>query len=148
MDKDKKRKQDRAYYLAHRTQILNRVSQYQKDEAGKIRKYQRDYAAKKRREDPDWKEKRDAYFRDYYRRTIAARLIYRAKQKGTLQELCRTAAHHALRNGKLIRPNQCDACGKSCQPQMHHRNYNNPLKVIWLCSLCHGVLHSLNSVSS
>jgi hypothetical protein len=51
------------------------------------------------------------------------------------------AISNGLRDGKIIRPNKCEKCGKQCQPQAHHPNYDEPLNVQWLCSKCHGQAH-------
>jgi hypothetical protein len=53
----------------------------------------------------------------------------------------------ALRGGKLIRPVECSECGERPDPpvgyslpqiiEAHHDNYDEPLKVRWLCKRCH-----------
>lgn len=45
----------------------------------------------------------------------------------------------AVRHGKILRPGFCSSCGVFCKPEAHHPNYSEPLKVIWLCSMCHGI---------
>ncbi|EGY9227129.1 single-stranded DNA-binding protein [Escherichia coli] len=42
-----------------------------------------------------------------------------------------------LRDGKLIRPPQCECCGSECKPQAHHCDYSKPTDVMWLCKSCH-----------
>ena len=142
MSKEEKRQKDREYYKLHREKIIARVAEYQRTKREQFNKYQRDYVAMKRREDPEWKAKRDAYWRDYYRRTIAQREVYKATQYNSMKDLARRQARNAMASGKLPRPDSCDACRKPCKPQMHHPDYSKPLSVIWLCGLCHGVVHS------
>jgi hypothetical protein len=53
----------------------------------------------------------------------------------------------AIRSGILIRPGVCSECGKRPDPpvgyslpqiiEAHHDNYDEPLKVRWLCARCH-----------
>jgi hypothetical protein len=52
----------------------------------------------------------------------------------------------AIKSGELVRPDTCDVCGKSPNPAKngrtqiqahHHRGYDNPLDVQWVCQLCH-----------
>ena len=47
------------------------------------------------------------------------------------------ATSNAIRDGRLIRPESCSACKKSCKPEAHHDDYSNPLSVRWLCRSCH-----------
>lgn len=55
----------------------------------------------------------------------------------------RTAAHNAVtravRSGKLIRQ-PCERCGDK-KTEAHHEDYDKPLDVIWLCSVCHKQRH-------
>lgn len=58
----------------------------------------------------------------------------------------------ALKNGTLIRPNNCETCGKKPKPfrdgrsgiNAHHNDYNKPLDVTWLCATCHRQWHLKN----
>ena len=53
---------------------------------------------------------------------------------------------NAIRDGKLIRPNECSQCDAACKPEAHHPDYSRPLDVIWLCRSCHCRLHRLESL--
>src|SRR5437899_6670909 len=60
------------------------------------------------------------------------------------------AAHNAIwyavKTGKLVRPNQCSQCLKSCKPHAHHhRGHEHKLDIIWLCGECHRLAHRQNS---
>lgn len=55
--------------------------------------------------------------------------------------LARTALNRALAQGKILRPNHCEMCGEQCKPQGHHHDYEQRLKVTWLCRKCHYGLH-------
>ena len=54
----------------------------------------------------------------------------------------RNKVRKAVLSGKLIKPLYCVACGKKCKVEGHHRDYNKPLDVIWLCKDCHAFVHS------
>lgn len=57
----------------------------------------------------------------------------------------------ALRNGVLVRPDTCECCGEKPEPGKsgytriqghHHKGYDYPLEVQWLCVSCHRKVHS------
>jgi len=48
---------------------------------------------------------------------------------------------NALHCGKLIRPDLCSVCDKTCIPEGHHPDYSKPLEVIWVCHDCHVAIH-------
>lgn len=52
---------------------------------------------------------------------------------------------HAIRDGNIVRPNNCEACGKTGTPQGHHCDYNKPMDVMWLCIKCHRQWHKENT---
>jgi hypothetical protein len=50
----------------------------------------------------------------------------------------------AVKDGILIRPNECQNCGKDCKPHAHHYMGYAPehrLDVLWLCTSCHEIDH-------
>lgn len=49
--------------------------------------------------------------------------------------------HHAIRSGKLTKPNHCTRCFKKCNPHGHHQDYSKPLEVVWVCPSCHSQIH-------
>ena len=52
----------------------------------------------------------------------------------------RSALNHAIRDGKLERkPCEIETCVN--WPEAHHDNYDEPLKVKWLCFVHHRELH-------
>jgi len=48
---------------------------------------------------------------------------------------------YEVRQGRILRPDKCQKCGKACKPDGHHWDYDLPLDVIWLCKMCHNALH-------
>ncbi len=43
--------------------------------------------------------------------------------------------------GKIVRPKRCSACNIKSRIHGHHRDYNQPLLIVWLCSKCHRMEH-------
>jgi hypothetical protein len=55
------------------------------------------------------------------------------------------AVTNAKADGRLVRPNTCSSCGKTCEPQAHHhKGYDARLDIEWLCSGCHAAVHHPN----
>jgi len=44
--------------------------------------------------------------------------------------------------GETVKPYDCTCCGSERPLHGHHTDYLKPLDVIWLCSSCHGFIHS------
>lgn len=57
-----------------------------------------------------------------------------------LKRAAHQAVYRAIKSGRLIRPDSCSQCGRTCTPQGHHEDYKRPLDVIWCCVKCHNVL--------
>lgn len=63
------------------------------------------------------------------------------------KDRARAAVARALRRGDLIRPDVCSRCSKAGTTSdgrafihaHHHKGYDNPLDIIWLCPACHFV---------
>ena len=80
----------------------------------------------------EWNDKnRDRiseYNKDYYAECKAK---YAAKGK----------INYALRKGTIAKTD-CTECGATEDIQGHHKDYDKPLEVVWLCRSCHQQLHS------
>jgi hypothetical protein len=85
--------------------------------------YQRDYRARNR-------DRLNAYDRQPERDTRLRDDPMRRKVRGwTYDKLRRRKPHPA-----------CETCG-SPKAQAHHDDYERPLNVRWLCTVCHGMEH-------
>ena len=51
------------------------------------------------------------------------------------------ALNHAIRDGKINRPDFCESCFQEKFVEGHHPDYDKPLEVTWLCKKCHTELH-------
>jgi hypothetical protein len=72
---------------------------------------------------------------------------YRAYRKLYPQEnAARSKVGYALKTGKLLRPDHCSKCKIKCKPEAHHhRGYDKPLEVKWLCKSCHAATHQVSA---
>jgi len=102
----------RAYRIEHREELADKKTEWRRKNILKHREWSRLSQAKNR-----WK----------HRRKICAR-----------QRL-----YVAIIKGKVVKPSCCSACGVTGKRihGHHHRGYDFPLDVIWLCSKCHGKVH-------
>jgi ribosomal protein L44E len=89
-------------------------------------------------------EVRRAALRRQYRREKAKPGSRRPSKSGPAKaKKAQLAVWNATLTGRLIRPDNCSACGSSEWPiQAHHEDYSRPLDVQWLCTRCHGRLHA------
>jgi hypothetical protein len=46
-----------------------------------------------------------------------------------------------IKLGWMLRPTSCMWCDKSCKPDSHHPDYQQPDLVVWLCRSCHMKAH-------
>lgn len=55
----------------------------------------------------------------------------------------RSCVNHAVRDGRLLKPDSCSNCGKACNPEAHHHSYDEShwLDVAWYCTPCHVAEH-------
>lgn len=80
----------------------------------------------------------------YEKHLERARRLNRASQiKYPEKQRSRKAVMLALKSGKLVRPQSCSACMKTCVPEAHHESYDQDkrLDVRWLCKQCHEAHH-------
>ena len=62
-----------------------------------------------------------------------------------IQRAANIMVGNAIRDKKLIRPDNCSNCGILCVPDGHHDDYAYPLSVTWLCRQCHNDWHKINT---
>ncbi len=115
--------------------ITNRkeyMKQWQHNNKDKLRENQKRWRSKNPNYQKEYRQKTNGYSesRTIYNRNYNMR--YPKRYKAT------TILNNAVRDGKIIRPNNCSKCNKECKPEGHHEDYDKPLNVIWLCNSCHG----------
>jgi hypothetical protein len=85
--------------------------------------------------------------RNIYSKTESGHLSHnRAKiawtQRNPVKRTAVNSVNNAVRSGKLIKPQNCQSCGKSnCRIHGHHDDYSMELNVRWLCDQCHRNWH-------
>lgn len=104
-------------YLKHRDGYLRRAKEYADNNRKKVREYQKEYRSR-----PEVKKSRMLFLR-------SQRIVHKLKFRA------RDLLNKAVAKGIIIKK-PCLVCGK-LKVEAHHKNYNHPLKVIWLCRLHH-----------
>ena len=75
------------------------------------------------------------------RRVASGKVDKKRTRRYDDKDRARRTAMQAVKSGRLIRPDHCGACGKTCKPDAHHTDYSQALAVRWLCRQCHGIAH-------
>jgi len=52
-----------------------------------------------------------------------------------------SAVGNAVRDGRFHKPKICETCGEEKRLHGHHEDYSEPLRVNWLCAICHKARH-------
>lgn len=86
---------------------------------------------------------RDKYQRLYRGKEWAGHgdATVRWQERNPQKRQAHTAVNNAVRDGRLVKPDNCESCRLSRPLHGHHDDYSKPLEVRWLCSPCHMVLH-------
>lgn len=118
------------------------------------RVYQREYAKRhlhtsrdRMRRLPEARKKQALYYRKWYKKNgrkrtpNQAEIVFLWVQNNPKKVKAMTELNKAIRKGLLTKPLKCVTCKKPRRVHGHHKNYNKPLKVLWLCSSCHKRMH-------
>jgi hypothetical protein len=58
------------------------------------------------------------------------------------RRLIRAMVNNAIRKGEIVRPDKCDLCQlNEGGIDAHHKDYGRPFDIVWLCCVCHGLVH-------
>ena len=84
--------------------------------------------------------------RSEYKQTDRGKAVKLAScEKWAKNNVAKRKAHHAVNNavrdGRLIKPDNCESCGATGLIHGHHPDYSKPLEVEWLCPKCHSAAH-------
>lgn len=67
--------------------------------------------------------------------------LYRETERGATVDFAHVLVQRAMRAGTLLRQS-CSKCGDANSQGHHHRGYDYPLDVVWLCATHHKEAHS------
>src|SRR5690606_5034024 len=101
---------------------------------------------RRKSEDPEWVAAERARGRDKYYRLYApdVPLVFVSPAAPPeVKRLARQRLSNAVRDGKVLKPKQCQECGAMGRLHGHHADYYRPLEVEWLCARCHHRRHRM-----
>lgn len=108
------------------------------------REQKRDYAHR------NLEKTREKHRRYFHSLPQEQRLAYERARRETPKGKARAVLHVAVRRGRIQKPDYCEDCGQRFEKRRihgHHEDYDKPLEVEWLCSLCHGTRHRIDSLA-
>jgi hypothetical protein len=142
--RERQRAYAKRYYLNHRSECrANMKAQYRKNRTkwlAQVREHRRKnrehflaYDRRRRRENPARIDTR----------------ILRWRKANPLAAKAHAAVLRSVKRGEIVRPNHCTDCNEKRKLHAHHhRGYERPLDVEWLCASCHRLRHSSQKTRS
>ena len=125
--------------------IFKPLDEFSKDNRNKIhgRQYWCKLCAKSYSKQPLMAERLAQYRKEYKQNNKQKFRDSATKARKKFPEKCkaRHLVDYALRTGTLVRPETCSHCCSECTPHAHHKDYTQPLMVLWLCRKCHIAMH-------
>lgn len=135
-------KEQDAFYASNRSRCKECVKLGVRTNRAAHSEYYRAYDRQRYRERPE--RKAAARLSSASPAGVAGKKRYAEKIKHTMKRKAHNAVNNALRDGKLAKAEGCFFCAKTDGLQAHHPDYRRPFDVFWLCSACHGKLHTIN----
>jgi hypothetical protein len=95
-----------------------------------------------RRNNPHYQEYDRQRAKLPHRKESAAKVRKRWRAENRRAHKAHSTLNYHLRAGNIKRE-PCAFCGASEHIHAHHRDYDEPLNVVWLCARCYHRLHAL-----
>lgn len=133
-------KDDSEYYARDKTCKDCRKERVRLNRFEKI-DYYREYDKKRFQEDPRVKERHKRYQKTDACKESMAKSRKKWLENNQHKRHAHNKVNNAVRDGVLIKPNNCESCGSSGRIEGHHEDYDKPLEVMWLCRNCHAKQH-------
>lgn len=90
----------------------------------------------------EYRAERNRKYRKTYRgNEIVKKMAKNQRIKFPNKIKARALVNYQLQKGLLVKPEVCSSCKKAKKLDAHHKDYEKPLDVTWICRLCHFYLH-------
>lgn len=118
-------------------QNVDRVRKWRAENAEKYKLSQTEYYQKNKKalyaKHCDWRKRNP-------KAVSSETAKYRIKHPSKRAATC--ALNNAVRDGRITKPITCQVCGLTgIRIHGHHEDYSKPLDVLWVCPLCHSLIH-------
>ena len=133
-----------AFYKASATRRDSSCKECRKDKVRRNRQEKREQYREYERKRAMQPHRVEA--RKRYQQTEAGKAaIYRCSRKYRERNGIKLQAHNrvskAISDGRIMRPDKCEACNEPGALHAHHDDYLKQLDVRWLCPACHRAWH-------
>lgn len=88
------------------------------------------------RKNRKFRKKESAYYKQWYEQS--------GRKRNRIHQRAQNMVAYAIKQGILVRPENCQCCNKKAKIQAHHQDYSKPLQVLWLCQPCHKLEHQVS----
>lgn len=145
--KEEKKAYDKARYEKNKEEIKAHKKAYNEKNKEKIKEYREAYSQTEKGKEKI-KAQQKAYQKVYFQtekgKEVQNRSAKKSQAKFPEKHKAVQKVSNAIRDGRIIRPDQCELCGTQCKPQGHHWSYEekNWLDVTWCCVQCHHDIHN------
>lgn len=142
----------RSYNQRHRMKLIDyRIKYYGENREDILRNQREVYSkrkgeiairrAKKRQTEEGRAKARIHAKRSREKTGNAIKYVTRWRKDNPKKAAVHTFVLWAIRVGVMQKATKCQGCLKECKLQAHHHDYDKPMDVIWLCTVCHGEKH-------
>lgn len=119
-------------YYGNKGMLSGRVNECKECVKKRVRKYGQSIIGRIRDKRRNQTSKRKKWLIKYQRKK---------RKENTLKYHCYNKFWYAILNGKIRRAERCRWCPSKKDIEGHHKDYNKPYEVEWLCKKCHRKLH-------
>ena len=89
-------------------------------------------------------EARKAYQKTDAGKESKKKAVSKWRKNNPIKKSASIMVNNAVRDGRLIKLDECESCGSKNRIHGHHCDYSKPLEVMWLCPKCHNDWHRKN----
>lgn len=105
--------------------------------------YQKTHYIERRIKIEEWRENNREKVKDQNRQSYQRNKDwYKNRKFDKEKQKARYLLNLAIITNKMIKPEKCSKCNNATRITGHHKNYDKPYEVIWLCYKCHKKEHS------
>lgn len=138
MDKEKINLLKQEKYKNNPEPYRKSVLLYQKENKDKVNEAHRIWYHNNKEKIKKQRDQQKQRFNEWQRQ-------YQSREEVKFRKRANAVLNYHVKCGNIVKPNKCKLCEEQTKLESHHKDYNEALKVIWVCRKCHIMIHkSLN----